>query len=156
MALISANRRQVGRPPFRAWLVTITRNAVTKALSRRQPDVGTGSTSVVALLESQPDDPEASAEFLRESRLAALQWGAEQIRPEFSPMTWRLFWESVVLGRSVAEVSRGTGRSAGAIYMARFKVLQRLKAKQIRLVQWVGLIKQWELFIIIWLAMLRM
>src|SRR6185436_19335732 len=25
------------RPPFRAWLVTVTRNAITKALSRRRP-----------------------------------------------------------------------------------------------------------------------
>jgi len=118
----------VGRPPFRAWLVTITQNAVTKALSRRKPDFGTGSTSLVQLLESQSaDDREISAEFLREGRLEAMRWAAQQIRPEFSPMTWRLFWESVVLGRSVAEVARETGRSAGAIYMARFKILQRLK-----------------------------
>lgn len=115
------------RPPFRVWLVTIARNAVTKSLTRRKPDVGTGATSIVELLEAQVADPEITAEFAREGRLEAMRWGAEQIRPEFSPMTWQLFWESVVLGRNVAEVARETGRSAGAIYMARFKVLQRLK-----------------------------
>ncbi len=120
----------VGQPPFRAWLVTITRNAVTKALTRRKPDVGTGSTSVVQLLESQgADDREFTDEFVREGRLEALRWAAEQIRPEFSPMTWRLFCESVVLGRPVADVAQETGRTAGAVYMARFKVLQRLKEK---------------------------
>lgn len=120
---------EVGQPPFRAWLITITRNAVTKALTRRKPDVGAGATSVVQLLEAQAvDESWISEEFVREARMDAMRWAAEQIRPEFSPMTWRLFWESVVLGRSVAEVARETGHTAGAIYMARFKVLQRLKA----------------------------
>lgn len=119
---------EVGQPPFRAWLITITRNAVTKALTRRKPDVGAGATSVVQLLEAQATDESwISAEFVREARMEAMRWAAEQIRPEFSPMTWRLFWESIVLGRSVAEVARETGRTTGAIYMARFKVLQRLK-----------------------------
>ena len=120
---------EVGQPPFRAWLITITRNALTKALTRRKPDVGAGSTSVVQLLEAQAvDESWISEEFVREGRMEAMRWAAEQIRPEFSPMTWRLFWESVVLGRTVAEVACETGRTAGAIYMARFKILQRLKA----------------------------
>lgn len=118
------------QPPFRAWLVTITRNAVTKALSRRKPDCGTGSSSIVLLLHGQAtDEHETTAEFVRESRLGALRWAAEQIRTEFSAMTWRLFWETVVLGKSVAEVAADTGRTPGAIYMARFKILERLKQK---------------------------
>lgn len=116
------------QPPFRAWLVTITRNAVNKALSRRKPDAGTGSSSVAHLLQMQcaTDVDEA---FDLESRFAALQYATAQIRPEFSDMTWRLFWESVVLGKSIAEVAQESGRTVGAVYMARFKVLQRLKAK---------------------------
>jgi len=117
-----------GRPPFRAWLFTITRNAVTKSLARKKPDVGSGSTSVVQLLElNAAKDADISEEFVREGRLEAVRWAAEQIRPEFSAMTWRLFWESVVVGRTVSDVAQETGRSAGAIYMARFKVSQRLK-----------------------------
>jgi RNA polymerase sigma-70 factor, ECF subfamily len=118
------------RPPFRAWLTTITRNAVIKALTRQRPDAGTGSTSVRRLLEAQPDDdPQTTAEFVQESRREALRWAADQIRPEFSAMTWRLFWETAVEGRPVAEVAEATERSTGAVYMARFRVLQRLKEK---------------------------
>lgn len=126
-----------GMPPFRAWLVTITRNAVTKALVRRRPDTGRGGSSVgeLLILARSNESTDSADEFSRESRLAALQWAAEQIRPEFSPMTWRLFWDSAVLGRSIAELSRDAGRSAGAIYMARFKVLQRLKAKMLEVTQ---------------------
>jgi RNA polymerase sigma-70 factor (ECF subfamily) len=117
------------RPPFRAWLVTITRNAATKALARRRPDVGSGSSSIVELLNAEPADEDATAEFLQDSRRAAIRWAAEQIRPQFSEITWRLFWETVIEGRTVTDVAAETGRSAGAIYMARFHVSQRLKAK---------------------------
>jgi RNA polymerase sigma-70 factor (ECF subfamily) len=123
-------RPGIGQPPFRAWLVTITRNAVTKALMRRKPDVGTGATSVIEVLESLcVDDRQTTHEFDREGRTEAMRWGVGQIRSEFSVMTWRLFWETVVMGRSVADVAQETERSAGAVYMARFKVLQRLKEK---------------------------
>src|SRR5262245_53427189 len=118
------------RPPFRAWLVTVTRNAITKALSRSRPDVGAGSSSVMDLLDAVPaDDPQTTTEFASESRREAFRWASEQIQPEFSEGTWLLFWETAVQGRSVAEVASATGRSAGAIYMARFRVLQRLKEK---------------------------
>lgn len=120
-----------GEPPFRAWLSTITRNAVTKELSRRKPDAASGSSSVDELLRALPADVDgvSDAEFATDSRLSALRFATEQIRPEFSDMTWRLFWESVVLGKSIADVARDAGRSTGSVYMARFKVLQRLKAK---------------------------
>lgn len=118
------------RPPFRAWLVTVTRNAITKALARSRPDVGAGGSSVVELLdEVLADDPQATAEFVLESRREALRWASEQIRSEFSETTWKLFWQTAVQGSSVAEIVAATGRSPGAIYMARFRVLQRLKEK---------------------------
>src|SRR5205823_4238558 len=100
-----------GRPPFRAWLVTITRNAVTKALTRQRPDAGTGSSSVLELLNAEPaEEPETTAEFLLESRREALRWATDQVRPEFSEATWRLFWETTIEGHPVAEVARITGR----------------------------------------------
>jgi RNA polymerase sigma-70 factor (ECF subfamily) len=118
------------RSPFRAWLVTITRNAVTKAISRPWRGAGTGSTTVMQLLNAQPAaDLETTAEFMQESRQEALRWAADQIRPEFSLVTWRLFWETAVEGRPVAEVAAVAGRSTGAVYMARFRVLRRLKEK---------------------------
>jgi RNA polymerase sigma-70 factor (ECF subfamily) len=118
-----------GRPPFRAWLVTITRNAATKALARKRPDLGTGSTSVLELLHAEPDQEEDRAAFLLESRREALRWAAEQIRPQFSETTWRLFWETAIEGRAINDVAAETGRAPGAIYLARFRVSQRLKQK---------------------------
>ena len=83
------------RPPFRAWLVTVTRNAINKALSRSRPDVGAGTSSVMELLNGLPaDDQLMSAEFVMESRREALRWASGQIRPEFSESAWNLFWQT--------------------------------------------------------------
>lgn len=118
------------RPPFRAWLVTVTRNAITKALSRTPPDRGAGSSSVMELLAGEhAEDPETSAELLIESRREALRWASDQIRPEFNDLTWRLFWETSIQGRSVADAVALCGCSPGTVYTARFRVLQRLKEK---------------------------
>ena len=118
------------RPPFRAWLATIARNAILNALTRRKPDMGAGSSSLLDMLNQHADDaPETTAELLLESRRETLHWATEQIRPEFSPAVWALFWETAVVGRPVAEVAVSLDRSVGAVYMARFKVMQRLKEK---------------------------
>jgi RNA polymerase sigma-70 factor (ECF subfamily) len=40
-----------------------------------------------------------------------------------------MFWLTSIEGESVAEVARQQNKSLGAVYMARFKVMQRLKEK---------------------------
>ena len=56
-------------PPFRAWLTTITKNAITKSLSRRPRDRADGSTSVMEQLNAVADSVRSSdEEFLAETR----------------------------------------------------------------------------------------
>jgi len=118
------------RPPFRAWLATLSRNAIINALSRRRPDAGSGLTeNLERLNEHASDDPQTTAELALESRRETLRWATEQIRGEFSEAIWRMFWETAVLGRATTDVATETGRSPGAVYMARFRVMQRLKEK---------------------------
>lgn len=117
------------RPPFRAWLTTIARNAITKALSRRPHDVATGSTSMVQLLNAQPDPRETTAEIMSEARKELVRWATEQIRSEFSEATWNVFWLTAIEGVPIAEVAQSTGRSAGAVYVARYRVIARLKER---------------------------
>lgn len=117
------------RPPFRAWLSTIARNAITKALSRRPRDLGSGSSSVMELLHEFPDSASTTTELEKEARQEAVRWAAEQIRNEFSPETWAVFWRTAIEGEAIADVAQTTGRTPGAIYVARYRVLTRLKQK---------------------------
>jgi RNA polymerase sigma-70 factor (ECF subfamily) len=117
------------QPPFRAWLTTIARNAITKALARRPRDAATGSTSVAELLDAQPDPAATTAEILAEARKEMVRWATEQIRTEFSEATWTVFWQTAIEGMSAADVATTMGRSTGAIYVARYRVTARLKEK---------------------------
>ena len=117
------------RPPFRAWLTTVARNAITNALTRRPRDRAAGSTSVVQQLHEIPASEDTTSEIIRESRREIVYWAAKQIRKEFTEQTWEIFWKTSIDGIAVAEVSASTGRSVGAIYVARHRVLTRLKEK---------------------------
>ena len=123
------------QPPFRAWLTTIARNAITKALTRRPRDAATGSTSMVELLDAQPDPQATTAEILAEARKELIRWATEQIRSEFSEATWNVFWRTAIEGVPIAEVAKSTGRSAGAVYVARYQVIARLKEKVLEVSQ---------------------
>ena len=120
------------QPPFRVWLSRITRNAIVNALTRRKPDVGGGSTSVQEMLRELPErDDITTQQVLEESRRQALRWAAEEIRNEFTEVTWKMFWLTSIEGASVAEVARLNNKTPGAVYMARFRVMQRLKDKML-------------------------
>ncbi len=123
------------QPPFRAWLTTIARNAITKALTRRPRDAATGSTSMAELLDAQPDPQETTSEILAEARKELIRWATEQIRSEFSEATWNVFWRTAIEGVPIAEVAKSTGRSAGAVYVARYRVIARLKEKVLEVSQ---------------------
>ena len=64
-----------------------------------------------------------------EARKEIVRWATQQIRTEFTPETWDVFWRTSIEGLPIAEVARSTGRSAGAIYVARHRVIARLKEK---------------------------
>jgi RNA polymerase sigma-70 factor (ECF subfamily) len=114
---------------FRGWLFRIARNLMINFLSaqRRNPR-GTGSTSVHEFLEAQPAaDAEVEAEFATEFRRRAFRWAAGQVKREFTEATWQAFWRTGVDNRPIAEVARELGLSVGAVYIARSRVLARLR-----------------------------
>ena len=115
-------------PPFRVWLGRIARNAIVNAVTRRRPDVGAGSTTVQQAMQELPDR-EATCELVRETRRQAIRWSAEQIRAEFSEATWAMFEQSFLQGIEVEAVAAALGKSTGAVYMARYRVVQRLRVK---------------------------
>ena len=52
-----------------------------------------------------------------------------RVEGEFTRATWLAFWQTAVLSRPVDEVGAELGISPGAVYIARSRVLARLRTK---------------------------
>jgi RNA polymerase sigma-70 factor (ECF subfamily) len=125
-----------GRGTFRGWLYTVTRNKLANFLNgRRRQTRGSGDSGTRARLEAHPDpgeDPERAWDQEYERRLFAL--AAERVRGDFQEATWQAFWLTAVEGKSAAESGARLGLSPGAVYVARSRVLARLR-DQVRQMQ---------------------
>ncbi|MHB0960684.1 MAG: RNA polymerase sigma factor [Pirellulaceae bacterium] len=115
---------------FRGWLVRVTRNLMINLLvnQRRHPR-GVGSTDFQRLLAEQVGPAEEeTAEFDLEYRRRLFRWAAERVKGEFRPTTWQAFWRTCVEGHSVKRVSQELKLSDGAVYVARSRIMARLRA----------------------------
>lgn len=114
---------------FRGWLFTITRNKVFNLLSSRRGKArGSGDSSTLAQLNAEPDqapglDAAWEADYQRQIAALALQ----SIEAEFQPKTWTAFWRTAVNGETAGDVGRELSMSPGAVYVAKSRVLARLK-----------------------------
>ncbi len=129
------------RGRFRAWLFRIARNLMVSFLARQGRQArGSGRTSVQELLEGVPvEDAAAQAEFDAEFRHRAFRWAAQRVRQEFTESTWQAFWKTGVEARAVAEVAAELGLSPGAVYIARSRVLARLRERVQQLSEETGI-----------------
>lgn len=113
---------------FRGWLFTMTRNKVYNFLSaRRIRPQGSGDTATNQMLDTHPEGNDGADlwEVEYQRRLAAM--AMERIKSEFQANTWQAFWLTAVEGASTADASKQTGLSSGAVYVAKSRVLARLK-----------------------------
>lgn len=117
-------------PPFRAWLYRVAHNEILKAITRQKPDVGAGSSSVQEMLGEIPErDAGVKTTLIHEGRREAFRWAADEIRREFTAATWAMFWQSTIENNPVAKVAKDHARTSGAVYLARYRVMKRLKEK---------------------------
>jgi RNA polymerase sigma factor (sigma-70 family) len=118
------------RGSFRGWLFKIARNLMINLMAaRRVRPQATGDSDVQEMLERVPaPDGAETAFFDSEYRRRLLFWAAEQVRGEFRKSTWDAFWLTAVEGQDPKTAARSTGISVGAVYIAKSRVMSRLRA----------------------------
>jgi RNA polymerase sigma-70 factor (ECF subfamily) len=132
-AVAAASRRFDPSPEkgsFRAWLFTVARNLMSNLSRRERCQVsGQGGSDFLRLLHTQPAADDHSRRIEEDYQRQLLQFAADSIRSEFEPTTWQAFWRTSVELRRVPEVATELGLSNGAVYIARCRVLARLKLR---------------------------
>jgi RNA polymerase sigma-70 factor (ECF subfamily) len=110
------------RKSFRAWLRTILmnrwRDRERRATARQADD---------SALERLPGPDQADEVEAAEYRQYLVCRALALMRREFRPATWQACWEHAVNGRPAAEVARELGLTVNAVYVARSRVLRRLR-----------------------------
>lgn len=112
------------RARFRTWLARIALNQTITMFRRRKCDVARGGSTAVAVLNRQQVD---STDLELNYRREVFRLLARQVRAEFEESTWQAFWMTAVDGISIEEAARSLGRSVGAIYTARSRIVRRLQ-----------------------------
>jgi len=125
---ISKWKPDPSRARFRTWLQTVVRNATLNALTRRPKEQASGGTNSLQKLYQCPDKAD-SLWFDLEWQRETLRWVAQQVRGEFESATWTAFWDTAIEQLSAQEVAEKIGKSVGAVYIARSRVMQRIKQR---------------------------
>jgi RNA polymerase sigma factor (sigma-70 family) len=117
------------RGSFRGWLRRVARNLVINWLKHRQRRLSaSGGSGMLDLLENLPaDDGPESVEFDQELRRAVFQKAADRVRGDVHLATWEAFWETAVLGTAVPDAATKLGMTAGAVRIAKCRVLARIQ-----------------------------
>ena len=123
--------RHNGRPgAFRSWLLRIVHSRFCDFVERSGRNVaGSGDTQMQNQLAEQPAREEPDAEVELEYQRCVFRWAAERVRGDFQESTWQAFWMTYVDDQSCESAADELGISLGAVYMARGRVLSRLRER---------------------------
>jgi RNA polymerase sigma-70 factor (ECF subfamily) len=116
---------------FRSWLRTIMLN---KLRDRKRREAR--ADKVLAQVGVEPELPDGAEAFWEtEYRQELSRRALRLIQTEFAPTTWKACWETVVHGRSTEEVAQELGITENAVYVAKCRVLRRLRHELIGLME---------------------
>jgi len=122
------------RGSFRGWLFTLAyRRLHDFRLRRHRQEQASGQDATHILLAEQPDRGEEDR-WNQEYQQRLFTWAAGQVRGQVSANAWQAFWQTAVDAKSAKEVAPALGMTVAAVYLAKSRVMARLK----------DLIHQWQ------------
>jgi RNA polymerase sigma-70 factor (ECF subfamily) len=117
------------RGSFRGWLRTITVNRLRMFWrSRRSQPIATGDSELHRKLD-ELEDPHSALSHLwdREHDQHVARRLLDLIKPDFEAATWRAFERIVLQDAKAPAVAAELGLSLNAVYLAKYRVLHRLR-----------------------------
>jgi RNA polymerase sigma-70 factor, ECF subfamily len=111
---------------FRGWLRRITQSKLSDYWRkvRGGPPAGNAAEQLVQLAAPAADSSEA--EVAQEIQILYRR-ALELLQREFEARTWQAFWRVVIDGQPPGDVAEELGITANAVYLAKGRVLARLR-----------------------------
>ena len=124
---ISRWEKQDEKTRFRNWLLRVAKNATINPITRRPLDRAIGGDGfpqeqVEQVRNDAPSELELDLEYKRQLYLRA----AEKVRARVSEENWKAFKLTAIDGVSIEAAARDLGKSVGAIYAARSRIMKQL------------------------------
>ena len=118
------------RGTFRGWLFRVVQNRLTDHWRKEGiREHGAGDTNAQQQLNElpQPGGLDPSAEWDADYERQLFHYAANIVKQDFTPATWQAFWLTSVEGQPGKDVAEKLGLSVAAVYLAKGRVMTRLK-----------------------------
>jgi RNA polymerase sigma-70 factor (ECF subfamily) len=123
-------RKERSGGSFRRWLSVIARTKIIDHRRRQDAQVAAlGGNEGEALLQQVAEESATTSDVASEAEDVHLLYhrAVQLIQGEFEEPTWRAFWRTAVDGIDAAQVATELGLSRNAVYLAKGRVLRRLR-----------------------------
>lgn len=112
---------------FRHWLLRVAKNATINSITRRPPDLPVGGLETEEfLVDRQVSDVESASRIDLEYRRQLYLQAADQVRANVDESTWQAFELTAVHEMSIADTARELGKTVGAVYASRSRIMKQL------------------------------
>ena len=123
-------RRETQRDSFCAWLRTITMRKMSDYWRRQERQATSiGGSEARRWLSEVPETADESAESISsvDEEAIVVRAALDALSVEFEPRTWNAFWRVSVDSQPAALVAEELGMTSNAVYLAKSRVLRRLR-----------------------------
>ncbi len=113
---------------FRRWLATITSNKIHDHLRHRRREIAIREIDVAILASLSDQSIDAIDDALdRHWKHQLFILALDVVRPTVQRVTWDAFWKTTMDQLPAERVAKETGLSLGSVYVARSRILSKLR-----------------------------
>lgn len=112
---------------FRAWLKTVTRNALCDFVRSREPDQASGDSAIQRLLGEVETREKLAQQIEAEFDQELLDEALRRVRPRVPPQQWHAFRLTALEGISGVQAAAQLKMHVTTVYTSKFKVQQLVR-----------------------------